>query len=171
MSVRPTSDRVREALFSIIGERVVGARVLDLYAGAGTLGIEALSRGAAEATFVERSPRTAAAIHENLARCGMSEKAAVRLMDVAKYLVKAAEDRRAYDLIFLDPPYRISNAEVEDSLTGLVEGGFLAGHALVVLERPARVPAANVASLSVKLTRTYGDTAVTLFEKRAVGEG
>ena len=101
---RPVTDRVKETLFAILGERVLDARVLDLYAGSGALGIEALSRGAATATFVERGRAALAAIRHNLERTGLAGSASVHGADVLRFLSGAPEADR-YDLVFLDPPY------------------------------------------------------------------
>src|SRR3954447_13779720 len=97
---RPTADRVREALFSMLGD-VTGLRVLDLYAGSGALGIEALSRGAAGATFVDRDPRAVAAIRSNLDGVGVQQE--VRRQDALRFLAGAGAG--PFDLVFLDPPY------------------------------------------------------------------
>ncbi len=167
MSVRPTADRVREALFSIIGEKVRDASVLDLYAGAGTLGIEALSRGASSAVFVEQSRHTADVLEENLDKCALGRRADVFVGKVRDYLRRECDKRPGFDLIFLDPPYRISNAEVEGALKGLVEGNFLSDGGLVVLERASDAAAVDVAGVQVKSVRTYGDTSLTFFEKRS----
>src|SRR5881392_796168 len=105
LDTRPTSDRVREALFSILGERVADARVLDLFAGSGALGLEALSRGAAEATFVDSAPAAIRALRENLA--ALAAEAELRREDALRFLDGAARARRHYDLVFLDPPYRL----------------------------------------------------------------
>lgn len=168
--VRPTADRVREALFSTLGRRVEGSRVLDLYAGAGTLGIEALSRGAAHAVFVERSAHIARVLAGNLAKCDLGERARVIVMKVTSYLGEQHRDRDAFDLIFLDPPYRISDAEVEGALNELVERGFLAGGGLVVLERASRAPTTSTGRLVLRTKKTYGDTQITIFEERAISE-
>ena len=105
-ATRPTSDRVREALFSVLGASVAGARVLDLFAGSGALGIEALSRGAASALFVDRAPAAIKAIRTNLDALGI--EADVRRMPALAALRTAADRGDAYDLVFLDPPYRRS---------------------------------------------------------------
>ena len=108
-STRPTSDRVREALFSILGPDLVdGARVLDLFAGSGAMAIEALSRGAADATLVDSSAASVAAIRRNLSSLGV--QAEVRRQDALAYLRGASRDARQYDLVFLDPPYRHAGA-------------------------------------------------------------
>src|SRR3954453_13668244 len=101
---RPTSDRVREALFSILGDRVAGARVLDLFAGSGALGIEALSRGAASATFVDDAPAALRVLRANLEALG--EDAEVVRADAVRWLRAASGRAHQYDLVLLDPPYR-----------------------------------------------------------------
>lgn len=170
-SVRPTADRVREAIFSSLGRRAEGARVLDLFAGAGTLGIEALSRGAEHATFIERSARIARNITENLERCGLGERALVVVAKATVYLSQGPADGMPFDLIFLDPPYRIADTDVEEALKGLVDSGFLAAGGLIVLERSSSARTVGVDPLVVRNAKVYGDSAVTILEKRAVGEG
>ena len=101
METRPTTDKVKESLFSIIQFDIEGRRVLDLFAGTGQLGIEALSRGAAEAVFVDRRPDAVRLVQENLALCGFTDRARVKSGDALAYL-KSGEK---FDLIFLDPPY------------------------------------------------------------------
>src|SRR3954464_14635813 len=103
-ATRPTSDRVREALFSILGERTHGARVLDLFAGSGALGIEALSRGARSVTFVDDAPTAIKAIAGNLQ--ALSADAEVRRSEALRFLRAASGRGAQYDLVFLDPPYR-----------------------------------------------------------------
>ena len=111
--VRPTSDRVREAVFSMVASRraIAGTAVLDLFAGSGALGIEALSRGAASATFVERDPAALRAIRTNLAACGLAAGAEVVRDDAVRFLGRAADhdaghdDAARYDIAFCDPPY------------------------------------------------------------------
>jgi 16S rRNA (guanine(966)-N(2))-methyltransferase RsmD len=107
-AVRPTADRVREALFSILGGKVDGARVLDLFAGSGALGLEALSRGAAEVTFVDSAAASVAAVRANLEAVG--GEAEVRRADALRFLRTAAGETRHYDLVLLDPPYRLASA-------------------------------------------------------------
>ena len=125
---RPTTDRVRESLFNVLASRIdfAGASVLDLYAGSGALGLEALSRGAASAVFVESDHRAAAVIDQNIASLGVSG-ATVRRGPVAAVL--AAARHRPVDLVFADPPYDVGAAEVAQMLTALVDGGWVsAGH-------------------------------------------
>ncbi|HEX2739157.1 MAG TPA: 16S rRNA (guanine(966)-N(2))-methyltransferase RsmD, partial [Rubrobacter sp.] len=111
-NVRPTSDRVRESLFNSLGQFFEGGSVLDLYAGTGALGIEALSRGSERAVFVERDRRVRAVIHENLRRTGFVERAEVIGDDVEPVLGRLSERGELFNLIFADPPYRIAAAEV-----------------------------------------------------------
>ena len=149
---RPTADRVREALFSMLGD-VSGARVLDLYAGSGALGIEALSRGAGSATFVERDPRAVEAIRRNLAAVGVA--AAVRRQDALRFLV-ATED--TFDLVFLDPPYD-SAAALAAPLSQRLPA-VLSADARIVTESDKRTPL--VLDLPLLRERTYGDTRIAL---------
>jgi 16S rRNA (guanine966-N2)-methyltransferase len=158
-ATRPTSDRVREALFSILGD-VEGLRVLDLYAGSGALGIEALSRGAAEAVFVESSKRAAEVVRANLAALG-GLPAEVRAEDALAYLGRV-KDRVGYDLVFIDPPYS-SATRLGERLSSLLPG-VLTDTALTVTESDKRSPL----ELSLPLVdeRTYGDTRIAIHRGR-----
>ena len=155
-ATRPTSDRVREALFSILGERVRGARVLDLFAGSGALGLEALSRGAAEATFVDAAPEAVRAVRTNLARLGVD--ADVRRADARAFLRSASAAARHYDLVFLDPPYRLA-AQLGRDLSAALPA-VLAPGAVVVAESDRRAPLAL--ELPLRDERRYGDTLLRL---------
>ncbi|HUK66374.1 MAG TPA: 16S rRNA (guanine(966)-N(2))-methyltransferase RsmD, partial [Anaeromyxobacteraceae bacterium] len=137
-TTRPTSDRVREALFSMLGE-LEGARVLDLFAGSGALGIEALSRGASRAVFVERDEAALRALRENLAALAIAPQAAdVRHGDARAALRSARERREKYDLVFIDPPYRRARALALELAQALPE--VLDAEARVVVESDARSP-------------------------------
>lgn len=160
-ATRPTSDRVREALFSILGSGLLeGARVLDLFAGSGALGIEALSRGASRATFVDSSSAATAAVRRNLDALGI--EAEVRRQDALAYLRSASRDARQYDLVFLDPPYRHANALGPELSTAL--GPVLAPAARVVAESDRRAPLEL--DLPVLDERRYGDTLVRIHGSR-----
>ena len=160
-STRPTSDRVREALFSILGPDLVeGARVLDLFAGSGALGIEALSRGAAEATFVESSGASIAVVRRNLEALGVEAEA--RRQDALAYLRSASRDARLYDLVFLDPPYRHASALGPELSTAL--GPVLAPGARVVAESDRRAPLEL--DLPLLDERRYGDTLIRIHGSR-----
>ena len=155
-ATRPTSDRVREALFSVLGESVRGARVLDLFAGSGALGIEALSRGAAEATFVDSAPAAIRAIRANLAALGIDAEVIRADAFAASRTARAAA--RQYDLIFLDPPYRLAG-RLAPGLTEAV-GGMLAPGGLVVSESDRREPLAL--EIPLRDERRYGDTLIRI---------
>jgi 16S rRNA (guanine966-N2)-methyltransferase len=149
---RPTADRVREALFSMLGD-VSGARVLDLYAGSGALGIEALSRGASEAVFVERDPRAVAALRRNLEAVGVS--AAVAQSDALAFIRR---DRGPYDLVFADPPYDSASrvaGPLAEHLPALTSEG-----ARIVTESDKRKPLELPFTLLTE--RTYGDTRIAI---------
>ena len=154
-STRPTSDRVREALFSILAS-VDGARVLDLFAGSGALAIEALSRGAADAVFVDSSAAAVAAIRRNLSAVGVD--AEVRRQAALSYLEAARRDARLYDLVFLDPPYRHASALGSDLSAAL--GPVLAPGARVVTESDRRAPLEL--DLGLLDERRYGDTLIRI---------
>jgi 16S rRNA (guanine966-N2)-methyltransferase len=156
---RPTADRVREALFSILGD-VEGLRVLDLYAGSGALGIEALSRGAAGAVFVDSSRRAAEIVRANLAAVG-EPPAEVRVEDALRYLERAG-GRVGYDLVFVDPPYS-SATRLGERLSPLLPG-VLTDTALTVTESDKRSPL----ELALPLVdeRTYGDTRIAIHRGR-----
>jgi 16S rRNA (guanine966-N2)-methyltransferase len=152
-ATRPTADRVREALFAILGD-VAGARVLDLFAGSGALGIEALSRGAASAVFVERDPAAVAAIRHNLDAIGVHD-ADVRRQDVLAFLGGA---EGSFDLVFVDPPYDSASRLAGPLSTALP--AVIAEEALIVTESDKRTPLEL--SLPLLRERTYGDTRIAI---------
>jgi 16S rRNA (guanine966-N2)-methyltransferase len=155
---RPTADRVREALFSAIESAlgsITGLAFLDLYAGSGAVGLEALSRGAGAATLVERDRRAARLIGQNARQLGLS--ADVRATTVRQVLATAP--RAAYDVAFLDPPYATTTEEVEGDLTRLCAGGWLAEGAIVVVERATRSrPIRWPPGCAGERSRRYGET-------------
>jgi 16S rRNA (guanine966-N2)-methyltransferase len=155
-ATRPTSDRVREALFSVLGDRVAAARVLDLFAGSGALGIEALSRGAAEATFVDSAPAAIRAVTANLQALGA--EAEVRRVDARRFLGGASAAARQYDLVFLDPPYRLAG-RLGSELTAALPA-VLAPGAAVVAESDRRAPLEL--GLPILDERRYGDTLIRI---------
>jgi 16S rRNA (guanine966-N2)-methyltransferase len=168
---RPTSDRVREALFSMLAARIDldGAHVLDLYAGSGALGIEALSRGAATATFVDARRKASGVITANVAALGLAPDAQVVTSSVSTFL--AGSPSQPFDLVFSDPPYAIDPAEIEDDLARLGER-WVSADALIILERARRTSVSWPEDLEVILTKMYGDTAVDVGMRRwAAGDG
>ena len=154
-ATRPTAGRVREALFSMLGE-IDGAVVLDLFAGSGALGIEALSRGAQRATFVERAPAALAALRANIAALGLGGRASVVAGDALAAL-RVADN---YDLVFLDPPYATA-AGLADALSRDLPAALAPG-ARVVSESDRREPLAL--SLPLARERRYGDTLIRIHE-------
>jgi 16S rRNA (guanine966-N2)-methyltransferase len=146
--VRPTADRVREAWMSIVAPELPGARVLDLFAGSGALGLEALSRGATHATFVELAPASLEALRGNIDALGVGERATVRRGDALRFV--QGLDAGAYDVAFADPPY---NVDAADRLVALFRVTPFAR--ILSIEHPAD------RRLAGDDTRRYGDTAVT----------
>jgi 16S rRNA (guanine966-N2)-methyltransferase len=158
--LRPTSDRVREAVFARLGE-LAGAAVLDLYAGSGALGIEALSRGAGSLLCVERSRKVAAVITANLEALDLRSVSRVVIDDAGAALRSLGRAGARFDLVFLDPPYAAGEALA--ALRGLVEAAVLAPGAVVVLERGKSHPVAEIVGLERLDERSYGDTVITRF--------
>jgi pantetheine-phosphate adenylyltransferase/16S rRNA (guanine(966)-N(2))-methyltransferase RsmD len=160
--VRPTSDRVRESVFNSLGQFFDGD-VLDLYAGTGALGIEALSRGSERAVFVEKDRRALGVIRENLQRARVADRAEVVAGDVGRVLDRMLTDGRQFNLIFADPPYRIAATEVEGVMSRL--GALLAPGGRVVIES-GEAPAGTIGKKGV--TRRYGGTYVTILERSEI---
>ena len=142
LATRPTSDRLREALFNVLAPRIEGAVFLDLYAGSGAVGLEALSRGAAQVVFVERAPEALKVLRGNLARLGITAGFHVQQGSVAAYLRRAQASRAAgFDLVFLDPPYDASDEYAATlGLLGGAAAGLLAAGALVIAEHRRKEP-------------------------------
>ncbi len=158
---RPTTDRVKEALFSIIQFDVPGARVLDLFGGTGQLGIEALSRGAKSAVFLDASEKACSLIRENLRRAKLEQKARVVKGDYLSYLSSCHE---SFDLILLDPPY--AEVFLENALKKISEIDILQSGGIIVAERPVgkELPG-NYPGLTRSKDYKYGATLVTLYRK------
>jgi 16S rRNA (guanine966-N2)-methyltransferase len=161
--VRPTSDRVREAIFSALGDRVEGARVLDLYCGTGALAIESLSRGAAAAVLVDRDARPALG---NVQRLGLGERAELVRADVGRWLAQVSEDAATgkFDLVFVDAPYRLADRVAQDLNTHLPR--LLAAGGRAVIESGARRPL-QIESLEPLRQRRYGAADVSIYAEAA----
>lgn len=162
--VRPTSDKVKKALFSILGERLDGARYLELFAGTGSVGLDALSRGAERAVFVDSNQKSARLIRENLDATGYRDKAAVVAKDALVFLKKDAEGLGPFDLVFVDPPYHTGIGEKAMEMLGAACDGLLAEGATVVFEHFRK----NVAPdgfwrLVKRRDYNYGDTVLSLY--------
>ncbi len=162
LDTRPTSDRVREALFSALGD-VSGARTLDLYAGTGALGVEALSRGAAHATFVESARPALTALRENLRALDLVATTRVVPLPVAR---AAPTLTGPFDLVFADPPYA-ALAEVPVAIAAL--RAAIAPGARLVVEHASRDTAPEITGLTPRPTRAYGDSAVTIYDCAEAG--
>ncbi len=159
---RPTAAKVREAVFNILGPAVLEAQVLDLFAGTGALGIEALSRGAVRAVFVEDHPAAVKALRRNLESLGLMDRSLLLALPVAAALKKLAAQREEFDLVFLDPPYGGGTAAA--TLEALGGSGLLGPEARVVAEHSRRetLPEA-LGGLRLQTLRRYGDTQVAIY--------
>jgi 16S rRNA (guanine966-N2)-methyltransferase len=159
--MRPTSDRVREALFSILDQRPKGAEVLDLFCGSGALGLEALSRGASYGVFVDSSMPSLATLNRNLERIGVKTIKVLKGR-VDRVLPRLAEENRQFDLIFLDPPYRQglvgSTLRHLDTLNLTAPGGMIVTEHEIQMKSPPQV-----GSLFRVDQRRYGDTGLTMY--------
>ena len=163
--LRPTSDRLRETLFNVLGASIGGARVLDGYAGTGAVGIEALSRGAAHVTFVEQDPRAIALIETNLKRCGVTERYVIIRAGFAD--ATARFHQPAFDIIFLDPPY--GTAELTRALDAA--GSLMQPGTRLVIEHAKRdaAPAVHGGLTRTRLL-TSGDSALAFYRLSLAGE-
>ncbi len=161
--VRPTSDRAREAIFSVLGDRVSGARVLDLYCGTGALAIEALSRGAAGATLVDRDTRAALG---NIERLGLSERVELVRSDAARWLEnrEGGEEKPIFDLVFIDAPYRLADRVGQELDTRLPD--LLSEEGRAIVESGARRPL-RIDSLPRLRQRRYGAADVSIYGSAA----
>jgi 16S rRNA (guanine966-N2)-methyltransferase len=164
--VRPVSDMAREGLFSSIASAVPGAAVLDLYAGTGAMGIEALSRGAEAVTFVERSSQARATLLQNLNRTRLSDRARIVPSPVAAFLGGEDRSQGSFDLVLTDPPYEAPGAEVDAVLAELGSGWLLEHGWTVVLTRSVRssTPVIPV-HWHVARRLEYGDTLVLVYRE------
>lgn len=165
-AVRPTADRVKEAVFSALDARglVDGAAVLDLWAGTGALAIEALSRGAERALVVERDPAVAQLAAENLAVCGFTEVGRVEIRDVMTATAAPPPPEAPFDLVVADPPYEAEATEIEAVLAALRAPGWLADDATIVVERRAGREPFRPGGWRVSWERSFGDTLVAFLE-------
>ena len=167
MDTRPTADRVKEAMFSIIQFNIPFTKVLDLFGGTGQLGIEALSRGADSAVFVDKSTAACGVIKENIKRTKFENKAKVVCSDYINYLKTASEK---FDIILLDPPY--AEVFLENALKIITEIDILQYNGIIVTERPSgKELSCEFPGFSRSKDYRYGNTVVTLFRKDNVEKG
>lgn len=162
LDTRPTGEKAREALFSILQNRVPQARVLDLYAGSGALSLEALSRGADFAVMVDLSPKACRIIAENIESLGCRER--TRLIKAADLSAVSMlkNERESFDLILLDPPYRMDAAPV---CRAIMENGLLKEDGMIVVEHAKETPPASVPSLELVDRRAYGAAGISFYVK------
>ena len=157
-NIRPTMDMVKQAIFNMVGPDIEGSTVLDLFAGSGALGIEALSRGAAVVTFVDQQPRGLAILRQNLDALGFKERARLVRSDVVRWLEASPDTVRAADHIFLDPPYE--DVVLDRALRVLDR---TVNEATVLAEHSRRQELPELTRLHVDRQRRYGDTVVTVY--------
>lgn len=160
--VRPALDKVKAAIFNILFD-VTDARVLDLFAGAGTIGIEALSRGAREAIFVEEWDRAVASIRKNLSHCKLEGRVRIMACSVRAGIARLSRRGEAFDLIFVDPPY-LKNL-VNPTLAALSASPLVSAATLLVVEHHPKEPIGAVEGLSLTETRKYGQTCVSFLRR------
>ena len=161
LATRPTTDRVKTSMFNIIQFEIEGREALDLFGGSGALGIEALSRGAKHATFVDRNPASAAVIRENLQKTKLSPQATVVQQEAIAFL-RSCKSR--YDLIFLDPPY--AENLLENALKCISEIDILKSRGIIICERPAeKASAGEYPGLTASGDHRYGKTVISLYRK------
>jgi len=164
-STRPTTDKVKEALFNRIGPFFDGGRGLDLYSGSGSLGIEALSRGLDEMIFVDQDPKAISVIKTNVTQCSMNERAEIYRNDARRALKAIVKRKLRFSHIFLDPPYRRQN--LTSDLQKIEEAGLLEPGGVIVIEHHEKVKLAEgYGSLVRKSADKYGDiTVISVFER------
>jgi 16S rRNA (guanine966-N2)-methyltransferase len=162
--LRPTSSKVREALFDILRNKIEGASFVDLYAGTGTVGLEALSRGTGRSVFVEPDELRIRTIKNNVLRLGFLEQALVAKGRAYEFLQKASVENESFDIFFIDPPY--DSEEIEKVLPLLGEEGLVNEDGVVIVEHffKRQVPE-KAGRLKIKRSYRYGDTMLTLYRK------
>jgi 16S rRNA (guanine966-N2)-methyltransferase len=160
MGTRPMTDRMKEAVFSSLGE-LDGLKVLDLYAGSGSLGLEALSRGASKGTFVENAREAIVKLEENIQTTGLKRKSEVLWADVKATLERGSSKR--YDLVFLDPPYGVAVPSVRGDLESIVTGGFLSDEGRIVVHRPQKESQLKPLGLELVWEREFGQARILVF--------
>lgn len=164
LGLRPTSDKVRQALFNLLRDRVAGSVFLDLFAGVGSVGIEALSREASSVDFVEKSPQHARYIERNLQRHRLSDRGRIFQVDALAFLARPPRRPNGYDLIFLDPPYR--SELLKKALRKVASGDIIKPGGWVIVEHHRQQdPTAEVEGFTRVQERRYGETVLSFFAK------
>ena len=162
---RPTLGRVKEALFNILGNQVIDAEVLDLFAGSGSLGIEALSRGAKNAVFIDNNPKCVRVIRKNLNKFKLDVKGSAYVRDAYKTINFLASENKKFDIVLMDPPYN-NTKDLEKTMNNTHLKDILNSEAVLVIEHSKRntLPCPNIKELCHVKSRRYGDTVLAIYE-------
>ncbi|UKS29934.1 16S rRNA (guanine(966)-N(2))-methyltransferase RsmD [Paenibacillus sp. HWE-109] len=167
-STRPTTDKVKEAIFSMIGPYFDGGQVLDLFAGTGGLGIEALSRGMDKGVFIDIEKKSIDTIQHNLQTAGLKDQAEIYRTDATRALKALAKREQRFALVFLDPPYKMKF--IADLISTMEEQAIAEANATIVVEHDAKdVLQADIGSFKLMRRADYGDTAVTIYTRSIEG--
>jgi 16S rRNA (guanine966-N2)-methyltransferase len=170
LAIRPTSDRVREALFSILGNRLPNSRFLDLYAGTGAIGVEAVSRGATHVTCVESSVEALKLLQHNMLDCGFAHNLTVYAQTVEQFLRRPDRWKGPYDIVFADPPYAMAR-ELESLLSQTATDRLFAADSWLIVEHAEKTSLPAQLGSSAYLRRyRYGDTALSLYSYSAAAQ-
>ena len=164
--IRPTTDRVRESVFNIIADKVPGAKVLDLFAGTGAMGMEALSRGARFCFFVDSRAEAVRIIRENVQLCAAQDRSGIIQGKVSSAIIRLRSEGEVFDLIFMDPPYRKDHTDKTLQIIGPVSNN----DTLVITERHIKdqSPLVPVLAWQKKLDRRYGDTLISVYSRLTI---
>ncbi|MBI4744878.1 MAG: 16S rRNA (guanine(966)-N(2))-methyltransferase RsmD [Actinobacteria bacterium] len=167
MTTRPMLDRVKEALFSILSYKIEGARVLDLFAGVGSLGIEALSRGAESVIFIEEFKLSANILKENLETTKLTDKAVLIEESVDFYLKRNYFKDLQFDLIFMDPPYRIDSVDLKNIFDNILTNRLIAPEGEIVYHHHPKQPPIEIDELEIISIRKYGNSSLSFYKKKS----
>ncbi|NEW05500.1 16S rRNA (guanine(966)-N(2))-methyltransferase RsmD [Paenibacillus sp. SYP-B3998] len=163
-STRPTTDKVKESIFSMIGPYFDGGQVLDLFAGTGGLGIEALSRGMNRAVFIDIEKKSVDTIQHNLQATGLKEQAEIYRTDATRALKSLAKREQQFELVFLDPPYKMK--VIAELISSMEAQGLLEAQAIIVVEHDVKdVLVESIGEFVQQRRAEYGDTAVTIYKR------
>ena len=164
LQVRPTPAKVKEAMFAILGNQITDARILDLFAGTGSIGIEALSRGAKHVDFVEHHIASLKTLSANLERCGFMKQASIHRDNVSHFLMRAPRSIETFDIIFVDPPYH--TGILSKILPLLSRGGIITQTSLLIIEHFHKSTLPNhIGHLNSIRAERYGDTVISFYSK------
>lgn len=162
MTTRPTSDRVKESIFNIIAGRIEGSEVLDVFAGTGSLGIEALSRGAKRTVFFDKSLECCGVIRENLAHTKLADRAEVYSVDYISGIRKLYREGRRFELMILDPPY--NKNFIQETLKTLINNDIIKDNGIIVVEHSTLdILPRSAGRFEIMDTRSYGDVSITIY--------